>query len=118
MLYRTEARAFGEHPAGEDFLARIVGFDLLDLDKGCRLRLFGDIPRVAGIGFDIESAETLLLTDFGLEGRGEPGDLVEAGKDGDRIGDAAGFGRLSKGQKDHDQEGTVHDFDASTRSLT
>ena len=93
VLDGVEAGAFGKHPAGEERLARVVRFHLIDSDEARGLRLLGDGARHAGIGLDDEAAEAAFLANRNFKSRGDAGDLVEAGEDGNRIGHALGMGR-------------------------
>ena len=90
VLDGVEARAFGKHPAGEDAPDLAVERDLVDLDEGIGLRLFRLRPRVADARRHLQRAELHRLVDIDVEGDDAPGDLVDAGEFGDRIGDSLG----------------------------
>ena len=90
MIDRVQARACGEHPAGEDPLHLAVERDLVDLDEGVGLRRFGRRARVADPRRHLQRAELHRLVDIDVERDDPAGDLVEAGEDRDRIGDPLG----------------------------
>ena len=80
MLDRVQARARGEHPAGEDALDLALQRDLVDLDEGVGVRRLGRRPRVADARRHLQRAELHRLVDRHVEGDDAAGDLVEAGE--------------------------------------
>ena len=87
MLDRVQARARGEHPAGEDALDLALQRQLVDLDEAVGVRRLGRRARVADARRHLERAELHRLVDRDIEGDDAAGDLVEAGEHRGRIGD-------------------------------
>jgi len=88
VLYGVEARAFGEHPPSEDAPDFSVEGDLVYLDEGIRLGLFGGRARVADARRHLESTELHGFIDIDVEGDDTAGDLVDASKLGNGVADA------------------------------
>src|SRR5665213_1509083 len=89
----VESGARGVHPAGEDALDLAIEADLVDLDERVRLRRQRRRTVVADAGRHLQRTELHRLVYVDIERGYAPGDLVEAVKNGDGIGDAAGLGR-------------------------
>jgi len=85
MLDGVEAGTCGKHPAGENPPDLVLQRDFINLDKTGCLRRFCRRPGVAHTRRDLKRAELHRLVDRHVEGDDPSGDLVEAGKDGDRI---------------------------------
>ncbi|CAI2935061.1 protein of unknown function [Aminobacter niigataensis] len=92
MLDGVQARAFGEHPAGEDAPDLAVERDLVDFDERVRLRLLVLRPRIADTRRHLQCAELHGFIDIDVESDDAAGDLVDASELGDRILDALRLG--------------------------
>src|SRR5262249_30232958 len=90
MLDGIEARAVGEHPAGEDPLLFAVEQGFVDLDERGGLWRLGGRPRIAHARGDPQGTEGGGLIERHLEPRNLGRDLIERGKDGDGIVNALG----------------------------
>jgi len=80
MLDGVQARARGEHPAGEDALDLALERHLVDVDEGIGVGRLGRRPRVARPCGDLQRAELHRLADRRVERNDAAGDLVQPGK--------------------------------------
>ncbi len=87
MLYCIEAGAVSEHPPGENPANFAIKGDFVNFDECVRLRRRRVRTRVAHARRKLQRAELHCLVDINVEGGDAAGDLIEAGEDGDRIGD-------------------------------
>jgi hypothetical protein len=93
MLDGVKARAFGEHPAGEDPLHVAVELDLVNLDEGGGVGRLGRWAGVAHAGRDFQGAKRDGLIDRNFEMGNASCHLVEGGKHGNLVFDDLGMGR-------------------------
>ena len=111
MLHGVEARALGEHPAGEDALLLPIELYLVHLDEGGRLRLLLGRTRVADARRHLEGPELHGGVEGDLELGGAGGDLVQRREDGNGVLDAVGargsgpqvYADRSNGDRHHDR---------------
>src|SRR4029077_17980114 len=85
MLDAVQARARGEHPTRKDSLVLVGGIDLVHLDESGRLRRLRGRARVTGTFGNLERTELHGFAGCGLKGNRASGDLVQSGKDRDRM---------------------------------
>jgi hypothetical protein len=97
----VKARAFGEHPAGEDALDLARELDLIDLHEGRGVRRLGRRAGVTDPRRHLEGAELHRLIERYLQMRDAPRHLVESGEHGDRILHLLGAGRLGTEHAGH-----------------
>ena len=85
MLDAVQAGARGEHPTRKDPLVLVGGIDLVHLDESGRLRGLRRGARVTGTFGNLERTELHGFAGRRLKGNRAPGDLVQSGKDRDRM---------------------------------